>query len=150
MVSSKTVPCLRVHAEIADPAPEVRRARAQARRGDAAWQQRLQRYEDGDTLIVAVTASAMIDRADTWPEYLCFGHEVVWIDRPIAPRVLTESLVELAHRDFQSVGARLRDHGVQLSAREDAIAVELIIDPAVARRLDDEDLVTDHGPETLA
>jgi hypothetical protein len=127
---------LHVRAQFADPVPEVRRARAQAVRGDADWQRCLWRYEHGDTLIVALTAFAVIDGDGAPSEPLCFCHEVVWIDRPVAPRTLHERLREVAHRDFRTVGPRLRDRGIQLSDSEDAIAVQLVIDSRLAGSLD--------------
>jgi hypothetical protein len=135
-VTSRRVRELHVRAQFADPAPEVRRARAQAVRGDADWQRCLWRYEHGDTLIVALTAFAVIDDDGAPSEPLCFCHEVVWIDRPVAPRVLHERLRELAHRDFRTVGPRLRDRGIQLGASEDSIPVQLAIDATLEGCLD--------------
>ena len=37
--------CLHARATLAEPAPELRRARAQASRGDRTWRTRLERYE---------------------------------------------------------------------------------------------------------
>ena len=131
----RNVRCLRARVQVADTEPEIRRARAQAGRGDAAWRRRLQRYEQGDTLIVALTAFALIDGGGDRPEPLCYCHEVVWLDRPVAPRLLTERLRELAQRDFRTIGPRLRDRGIQLSDAA-AVTVQLDIDAAVAQRLD--------------
>jgi hypothetical protein len=100
------------------------------------WQRCLRRYEHGDTLIVALTEFAVIDGDGTPSEPLCFGHEVVWLDRPVAPRALHERLREVAHRDFRTVGPRLRDRGIQLSDSEGAIAVQLVIDSTLAGSLD--------------
>jgi hypothetical protein len=135
-VTSRRVRNLHVRARVADPAPEVRRARAQAVRGDADWQRCLHRYEHGETLIVALTAFAVIDGDGAPSEPLCFCHEVVWIDRPVAPRLLHERLRELAHRDFRLVGPRLRDRGIQLGAGEEAIPVQLVIESSLAGCLD--------------
>jgi len=134
--ASVTVPCLHARVRIADPTLEVRRAREQGHRGDAVWRERLRRFEDGDTLLVALTASAAIDSNGRRSDLLCFCHEVVWIDRQTPVSVLTERVRELAHRDFQAVGSQLRDHGIELSASEDVIGVHLVIDPAVAESLE--------------
>lgn len=134
-VTCRRVRSLHVRAQVADPVPEVRRARARAVRGDADWQRSLRRYEHGDALIVALTGFAVIDGGDAPSEPLCFCHEVVWIDRPVAPTALHERLREVAHRDFRTVGPRLRDRGIQLSASEDAIAVQLVIDSKLAGSL---------------
>jgi hypothetical protein len=85
---------------------------------------------------VALTAFAVIDGEGASSEPLCFCHEVVWIDRPVAPAAFQERLREVAHRDFRTVGPRLRDRGIQLSASEDAIAVQLVIDSTLAGSLD--------------
>lgn len=138
MSGAGTVRCLRVRAQIADAGPEIRRARGYAVRGDASWQHRLQRYERDETMIVAVTACAVIDGDGerSQAESLCFCHEAVWTDRLTGPGALAKRLRALARRDFRTVGARLRDGGVRLSAREDKIAVALVIDSAVAEGLD--------------
>jgi len=122
---------LRARARIADAVPELRRARAHAIRGDAAWQRRLQRYEQGDAVIVELTASAVIDNGWTRSESLCFCHEVLWVDRPIERGVLAERLRKLARRDFEPVAARLRDRGINLAAPGLPLTVALIIDPTV-------------------
>lgn len=136
VVTSRCVRSLQVRAQVADPAPEVRRARARAVRGDADWQRCLWRYEHGDTLIVALTAFAVIDGDGGSSEALCFCHEVVWIDRPVAPRALHERLREVARRDLRTIGPRLRDRGIQLSGGDEAIAVQLVIDSTLAGSLD--------------
>jgi len=123
---------LHARARIVDAKPEVRRARAHAAQGEAAWQRRLRAFEQGDTLIVDLTAFAVIDTDGKPSQSLCFCHEALWIDRPIKLSVLSDRLRSLTRRDFQPVGARLRDRGIQLSASEDAIPVELHIDSAVA------------------
>jgi len=133
------VRCLHAHAHVVDVATELRRARAQARRGDAEWHRRLVGYQRGEALIVGLTASAMIDSKSGFAELRCFLHEAIWIDLPITRGVLTERLVGLARRAFQPVGARLRDRGVQLADREDAIAVILVIDSLTAEPLDSTD-----------
>jgi len=133
VMSLGTVNCLHARARIVDAAPEVGRARAHAARGEVAWQRRLRRYEQGDTLIVDLTAFAVVDSDGEPPESLCFCHEALWIDRPIKPTVLLERLRSLTRRDFQPVGARLRDRGIQLAASEDTMPVALLIDSAVAQ-----------------
>lgn len=136
---ASTVRSVHAQATLAEPAPELRRARAQAIRGDRAWRRRLERYEQGDTLIVALTAHAVIqDAAATQPEPPChYCHEAVWIDRATAPRTLTDRLRALARRDFTTVAAALRDPGIAIgtAAGEEQIAVELSIDPAVSAQL---------------
>jgi len=136
--STTSVRCLQARAKVADPAPEVRRARAQAGRGDAAWRRRLQRYEHGDTLIVALTSFAMIEGEGERPAPVCFSHETVWIDRPVAAEDLAERLREVAARDFQTVAPRLRDRGIRLD-RDDELAVQVVIDSDVEQRLQPED-----------
>ena len=133
--STTSVRCLQARAKVADPAPEVRRARAQAVRGDADWRRRLQRYEHGDTLIVALTSWAMIDGEGERAAPLCFSHELVWVDRPVDRDVLAERLRRHAARDFQTVAPRLRDRGIRLAASERELAVQVVLDSDVERSL---------------
>ncbi len=137
---ARTLRCL--HAEVAltesTQRHELRRARAQAVRGDAAWRARLQAYENGDALIVALTAHAVIDdsaEASAPATPWCYCHEAIWIDRDTAPSPLGDHLRTVARRAFAPVAAGLRDRGVTLDARADQITVQLTIDPAVAARL---------------
>jgi hypothetical protein len=130
------VSCVRGRARFADPEPELRRARQQIARGDDAWQARLEHYEHGEALLIELTGSILIDSDVRPPEPVQFCHEVAWVDRPVTRAMLTERLAALAHRDFRPVGAHLRDRGVQLSDREDAIPVRLEIDPEVLDSLD--------------
>jgi hypothetical protein len=128
------VRCLQARARLAEPALELRRARARAVGGEAAWRRRLERYEEGDTVIVALTAQAMIDDARERPQPLHYCHEAVWIDRSTAPGALAEHLRELARREFATVAAGLRDRGVVPDVDEDAITVELSVDSSVVGR----------------
>jgi hypothetical protein len=130
-----TVSRLQASARLAEPAPELRRARARAVRGEVVWRRRLERYEHGDTMIVALTARAVIERAGERPQPLHYCHEAVWIDRETAPRALAERLRELARREFAIVAAGLRDRGVVPTADDEAIAVELSVDSSVVGRL---------------
>jgi hypothetical protein len=130
-----SVRCLHARVRVADPTLEVERAREQSCRGDSAWRERLRRFGEGHTLILALTASAAIDSDGTPSELLCFCHEAVWIDRQTSVAALGEHVCAIARRDFQTVGSQLRDHGVHLSASEDAIAVHLVIDPAIVESL---------------
>lgn len=144
-----TLRCL--HADVALTEPtvrlELRRARAQAVRGDQAWRERLQAYEHGDTL----TAHAVIDDAggDTHLQPPCgYCDEAVWIDRDTAPRVLADRLRALALRAFATVAAGLRDRGTNLSARDDEITVEITVDPAITAQLGSAPEHDSAGPST--
>lgn len=132
------VRCLHAEATLAAPAPELRRARAQAARGDPEWRGRLADYDRGDALIVALTARALIDDRRAGPQRAApchYCHEAVWVSRATAPRALFERLRALARRDFKTVAAALRDRGVQLGPGEQQITVELVVDPAVTAAL---------------
>lgn len=134
--AATTVRCLRARARLEEqPAVELRRARARAVRGESAWRRRLERYEHGEAMIVALTATAVLERAGARSQPLHYCHEAVWIDRATAPRALAAHLSELARRDFATVAAGLRDRGVRLSADEQEIDVELSLDDALAGRL---------------
>lgn len=110
---------------------------AHAARGEPAWRRRLERYEQGDTLIVALTARAVIKRTTGAqhepPWHYC--HETVWVARATAPWTLTDRLRALAHRDFTTVAAALRNRGIATDASEKQIAAEFVIDPAVTAQL---------------
>jgi hypothetical protein len=129
------VRCLEVRARLADPAPELRRARARSVRGEAVWRRRLERYEQGDTMIVALSARAVIERPQQGSQPLHYCDEAVWVDRTTVPGALAERLRELALREFAPVADGLRDRGVLTRAGERALTVELSVDPAVAGRL---------------
>lgn len=120
-MTGEVVRGLKARAVIAKTAPEIRRARRQAIRGDRAWQQRLERFEHGDVVIAQLTAIA-IEGADENPQTLPCCHETVWIDRQTARAGVEERLRQIARRDFKTIGDGLRDHhGVQLNADEHAI-----------------------------
>jgi hypothetical protein len=131
-----TVSCVRGHARLADPEPELRRAHDLVARGVGAWQDRLDHYESGEAVLVELTGCVHIDFDVRPPETLPFCHEIAWLERPATQAELTERLEELAHRDFRPVGAHLRDRGVQLRGSEDTIPVRLAIDPEVLAALD--------------
>jgi hypothetical protein len=126
---------LYARAQLADPAPELRRGRAQARRGDATWRRRIERYECGDAVIVAFTASAVIDNNGQPCELRCFCHEILWVDRPVTFVVLRRRLLDLTRRDFHLAAARMRDSGIRVSADPGSIAIEIVIDATVAEYL---------------
>lgn len=134
-----TVRCLHAEARLAAPAPELRRARAQAARGDPEWRGRLEDYDRGDALIIALTAQALVDDPRAGPRRAApchYCHEAVWVSRTTTPRALVDRLGALARRDFRTVAASLRDRGVQLGPGEQQITVELVLDPAVTAALD--------------
>lgn len=128
-----------LHGEVklAEPALELRRARAQALRGDRTWRERLQRYERGDTLIVELTAWVLVGGgAGSPPEHRsCYCREAVWIDRSTSLRVLSERLRALVLRAFVTVAPGLRDRGIGLAASGAEVAVELDIDRTVIAAL---------------
>lgn len=132
------VRCLHGEVKLAEPALELRRARAQALRGDRAWRERLQRYERGDTLIVELTAWVLVDggAAGARPERACcYCREAVWIDRTTSLRVLSERLRAVVLRAFVTVAPGLRDRGTGLAGSDKEVAVELDIDRAVIAAL---------------
>jgi len=126
----------RARVEFSDPAPEVRRGRAQVRRRDAAWRRRIERYERGETVMVAFTASAVIDNDGQRSELRCNSHEVRWVDRPVESPVLRRRLLELAHRDFQLVASHMPDSGIRWRTAAESIAARRVVDPAVGEYLD--------------
>jgi hypothetical protein len=137
-MTTEQVRCLHVEARLAEPALELRRARAAASRGDAAWRQRLEGFARGDTVIVDLTATAVIHDggAGKRPAPPChYCHEVVWVQRSTASRALADRLRELARRRFTTTGSALRDRGIQLGTGGAELTVELSIDPAVTARL---------------
>lgn len=135
MTAARSVRHLYARAHIADPAPEVRRARSQAIRGDPGWRRRLQRYAQGDTTILELTATALIDTERASADSLCFCHERLWVDGPIDRGTLAERLCGLARGEFRPVAAKLRERGVKIASPEGAITVALVSDPTVAAAL---------------
>ena len=130
------VRCLHGEVKPAEPALELRRARAQALRGDRAWRERLQRCERGDTLIVELTAWVLVDgAARTRREHCCYCREAVWIDRTTSLPVLSERLRAVVLRAFVTVAPGLRDRGIGLAGSDKEVAVELDIDRAVIAAL---------------
>lgn len=129
-----TIRRLHAEAKVAEAAPELRRARAQAARGDPAWRGRLEAYDHGETLILTLTARAVIDDA-TGAQPAAYCHEAVWVPRATAPRALTDRLREVALRHFKTVAAALRDRGIQIGGSEGQITVELLVDAAVTAGL---------------
>jgi hypothetical protein len=126
---------LNARAGLADAAPEIRRARAQAVRGEAPWQERLDRFQRGDALIVALRVAVVTEDPRGRVRSLPYCNEAVWIDRPTAPSDLEHRLRDIARQTFRTVGAGLRDRGVPLAAAPDAIAVDVTIEPPLVENL---------------
>jgi len=132
----RSIRAIKCHADL-DDSPALNEARANAAEGDESWQQWVDEYDHGRALILRLEVTIAFDDGDGIDE----THTVnqgIWIEVSPHPPAVAGQLEEIVSKDFNVLGARLRDEGIDVSPSELAdMHVEVDMSMDVLRALEE-------------
>jgi len=131
----RSIRAIKCHADL-DDSPALNEARANAAEGDESWQQWVDEYDRGRALILRLEVAIAFDDGDGIDE-THMVNQGIWIEVSPHPPAVAGQLEEIVSKDFNVLGARLRDEGIDVSPTDLAdMHVEVDMSMDVLRALE--------------
>src|SRR4051812_30061744 len=112
----RSIRAIRCRAEL-DDSPALDEARATAADGDESWQQWVDEYDRGRALVLKLEVTIAYDDGDEIEETATVNRGI-WVEASPHPPAVAGQLEEIVAKDYNVLGARLRDEGMDVSPDE--------------------------------
>src|SRR4051794_17075128 len=96
-----------------DDSPALDEARGTAAEGDESWQQWVEEYDQGRALVLQLEVTIAFDGGDEIEETTTVNRGI-WIEASPHPPAVAGQLEEIVAKDYNRMGARLRDEGIDV------------------------------------